>query len=124
MLKDYLYTIKHEECISPNFMLYQIEVIADSEIYKAHFPQYPITPGVCLMQIAKELMEKYFESPLMLAQSRNIRYYRPVEPSITPIVDCNFTIKSQEDNTIKVDVNIMRDEELFAKMSLCFEKRK
>ena len=31
-----------------------VRLLSDSIIYKAHFPGEPVTPGVCIMQMAKE----------------------------------------------------------------------
>ena len=36
--------------------VFSIELDPEHFIYKAHFPGEPITPGVCIMQIAKELL--------------------------------------------------------------------
>ena len=41
---------------------FTIELNPQHFIYKAHFPGEPITPGVCIMQIAKELLEEADEA--------------------------------------------------------------
>ena len=33
-----------------------IHLYAEHPIYKGHFPQIPIAPGVCLVQIIKEIL--------------------------------------------------------------------
>ena len=43
--------------------VYTIRLNPEHFIYKAHFPGEPITPGVCIMQIAIELRSRYPEMP-------------------------------------------------------------
>ena len=35
-----------------------VRLLPESPVYQGHFPGYPITPGVCLVQIALELIEE------------------------------------------------------------------
>ena len=56
----------------------------DSEIFKAHFPGFPVMPGACLFQIALDLLgreclpdtvkEIKFLSPVFPAQDTELRY--------------------------------------------------
>lgn len=57
-------------------------ILLDPEhfIYKAHFPGEPITPGVCIMQIAIELLGEYLGSPLSLNCAKNVKYLKTIEP--------------------------------------------
>ena len=57
---------KNEEGISA-----QIKLNPKHEIFKGHFPGKPIMPGVCMIQIIKELTERslgriyFYPSPVM-----------------------------------------------------------
>ena len=44
-------------------------------MYKAHFPGYPVTPGVTLVQMALELMGR------KLASAKDIKFVVPVLPT-------------------------------------------
>ena len=39
-------------------MTADIRLLPDNVIYKAHFPEKPITPGVCIVQMAVELFAR------------------------------------------------------------------
>ena len=54
ILKNSLYTIADKR-MEGSGIFYQILLDKNHFIYKAHFPNEPITPGVCIIQIAKEL---------------------------------------------------------------------
>ena len=45
---------KNEKSFVANIILNK-----DHEIFKGHFPGNPVTPGVCMMQIVKELTEEF-----------------------------------------------------------------
>ena len=53
---------------------------AEHEIYKAHFPGQPITPGVCLLQIAKELLEDFSNLTLEISHIKNVKFLSIVSP--------------------------------------------
>ena len=53
LLKNSLYAIEGQET-ADGAVCYDIRLHPDHTIYKAHFPGEPITPGVCVIQIAKD----------------------------------------------------------------------
>ena len=62
-LRDSLYTIV-SEFKGDGRHDFNIKLDPEHFIYKAHFPGEPITPGVCIMQIAKELLEEAEEDEM------------------------------------------------------------
>ena len=70
MLEGYLYEVVSREEGSA-----VVRLLSDCPIYKAHFPTYPITPGVTLVQIALELIGK------QLVSAKDIKFVEPVLPS-------------------------------------------
>ena len=53
-----LYHIVSKDVVDASIR-YNIHLDASHFIYQAHFPDEPITPGVCIIQIAKELLEEH-----------------------------------------------------------------
>lgn len=82
------------------------------DIYKAHFPGYPITPGVCIVQIALELMSECAGRDLVLVGAKDIKFLVPVEPGTSPRL--TFTITGSS-------VVVSHDDTVFAKMNLDIE---
>ena len=73
-LHNSLYTIQSKQS-QDDAAQYVLILNAEHEIYKAHFPGRPITPGVCLLQIAKELLEDHSGASLEIQQiKRNTLY--------------------------------------------------
>ena len=64
-LLNSLYSIVSES-VTESGRDYNIVLDAEHFIYKAHFPGEPITPGVCIMQIAVELLSLHCGKPLAI----------------------------------------------------------
>ena len=58
-----------------------IRLLPESPVYKGHFPGYPITPGVCLVEIALELMGE-----VRLVGAKNIKFTSPIIPSAATVL--------------------------------------
>lgn len=65
-------------------------------IYKAHFPVKPITPGVCIIKIVTELLERKLGVHLQLSQVKNLKFIIPISPIDDPQVTINFLHIDQE----------------------------
>ena len=101
---------------------FTIELNPQHVIYKAHFPGEPITPGVCIMQIAKELLEEAVSQRLTLSCVKNIKFLRIISPSEITVLDYSLTKIVTEGDTVKVQVNVLSGEDVYAKLSLVCQK--
>lgn len=104
MLEGVLYTVVSKEENSAT-----VRLIPESPIYKAHFPEYPITPGVTLLQISLELMGK------KLVGAKEIKFVAPVLPGDGS--EIRFEWEFKDDNTVSVSILSM-DGTQYARMSL------
>ena len=104
MLEGVLYTVVSKEENSAT-----VRLLPESPIYKAHFPEYPITPGVTLLQIALELMGK------KLVGAKEIKFVAPVLPGDG--TEVRFEWEFKEENTVSVSILSM-DGTQYARMSL------
>lgn len=123
ILKNSLYTIADKK-MEGSGIFYQILLDKNHFIYKAHFPNEPITPGVCIIQIAKELLEDYLHEEYEISYIKNIKFLSVLSPLSTPSVAYVFdkiTILP-ETNECKTQVQVQQDNVLFAKLSIIFKK--
>ena len=108
------YTIEetqHEEGMT------QVRVTVDPEhvIYKAHFPEYPITPGAVLVGMAGELASSALGIDRDLTEVKNVKFLVPHLPQEHPHL--NFRMKLGESTA---DVVIADGDIIFSKMTLIF----
>ena len=123
ILKNSLYTIADKR-MEGSGIFYQILLDKNHFIYKAHFPNEPITPGVCIIQIAKELLEDYLHEEYEISYVKNIKFLSVLSPLSTPSVAYVFdkiTILP-ETNECKTQVQVQQDNVLFAKLLIIFKK--
>ncbi|MDY7393863.1 3-hydroxyacyl-ACP dehydratase [Aureibaculum sp. 2210JD6-5] len=79
----------------------EIFINQDHEIFKGHFPGNPVMPGVCMIQIIKELTEKALDKKLFMEKSSNIKFMALINPEVNNTLVLNLNI-SDENDEIKV----------------------
>lgn len=116
-LLDSLYTIVSDTPVD-NGHEFDIMLNPDHFIYQAHFPGEPITPGVCIMQIATELLEVALNTSLALNCVKNIKFLRIISPK--EVTDIRYSLQkiTKEEGMLKVQVTVSADAETYAKLSL------
>ncbi len=92
---------------------------ANHPIYKAHFPGNPITPGVCLLQIVTEILEKQLEMEISISQIKNVKFFKPVGPQIIPSLIFKKMIKNG--NQLSINISIESSDTKLVKMSLVYQ---
>lgn len=101
---------------------FDISMIADNEIYKAHFPGNPITPGVCIVQIITELLEQVTDLSLTLDTIVNLKFSDTISPVDDPDVSVDFRSIDDLGEQVKARGSISSGEELKTKFSIIWTK--
>lgn len=87
MLENELYTIlKLETGDGSSPVVAEITLNENHPLFAGHFPGNPILPGVCTVQIIRELLEKAEKKPLLMVRAVNIKYLGFIVPSVMPVV--------------------------------------
>ena len=89
-------------------------------IYQAHFPGNPITPGVCIIQIVKELSIEMLQRKLFLKKLNNVKFLNVINPVENKEVVFSISISSVEENVHKINAVISNENQQFAKLSMLF----
>lgn len=96
---------------------YTISLLPSCVIYAAHFPGMPITPGVCQIQIVKELLEDNLNKALTIQGVRNAKFVSVLSPENKSIKVILSKIKL-EGNQYKALAVITDEQNTYAKFSL------
>ena len=112
-----LYSIVAME-ITDDGGVFHLHLNPECIIYKAHFPEQPITPGVCITQIAVELAENVVGHSLQMIGIKNVKFLSIMTPDSQTEVIYNITIKSSDDKETRIQAVAQSDDVVYAKMSL------
>ncbi len=75
-------------------------------IFTGHFPGNPVVPGVCQIQMIKELVEKAVKQQLRLTESDNIKFLSMISPLVNNQLEFVVQIKPSEERQIVVIASI------------------
>lgn len=124
-LKNNLYKIIRKEGVGP-VVNYAIELIPSCVIYAAHFPGEPITPGVCIVQMGKELVEELLSEQrstpckLMIMKVKNVKFLSIISPNET--LQLTYQVKklvtSEDGTSVETQLIVLSEEKPMAKISL------
>lgn len=120
ILTDF-YTLESSEKAENGSFIANISLNKDHDIFKGHFPGNPVTPGVCMMQIVKELTEKFTGKKLFLKSASNVKFMAIINPSETPDLTLQLDINEGEEE-IKVKNTTSFGETIALKMSVNYKK--
>lgn len=101
LLKDF-YKVVSLENTGENKHLVLIHVNAEHEVFKGHFPGNPIMPGVCMMQIIKELVEQISGTSLFMQSLSNVKFMALINPFNTPELRLELDISTTDADLVKV----------------------
>ena len=79
----------------------KVHLNKNHDIFKGHFPGNPVMPGVCMIQIIKELTEEATKKNLFLTVSSNIKFMAIINPDKNPDLELSINIV-EENGEVKV----------------------
>lgn len=97
-----------------------IELNPNHEVYKGHFPDQAVVPGVIQLQIVKEILESHLSKNLFMGNITQVKYLVPITPVEVPELHISITYKNDDDGTLKSNVFISFEETIFTKARIIF----
>lgn len=79
---------------------WSIQVILNPEhpLYQGHFPEHPIVPGVCMLQIIKECVEYIRRERVQYTQIASCKFLSAINPAETIHLKLTLNLKEDEEN--------------------------
>ncbi len=74
-----------------------ITINKDHQVFDGHFPGNPVTPGVCMMQIIKELTEEVTKTSLFMKSASNIKFMAIINPEHNANLNLQLEVTETED---------------------------
>ena len=79
---------------------YNLRLDRDHFIFRCHFPEQPIVPGVCIVQMLSELIAGYAGRKLYVKEMRRVKFVGPVYPDQTPQLSYRITSYNDDGQTV------------------------
>jgi len=111
------YTVVRQQILSQDEWLYTIRLNPDCEVYKGHFPNQPVAPGVCQLQAVKECAEAALGRPLRITHLKQCKFLRIIIPSECPELDIYLRIDAEN----KFQAQVRDENTVYAKISAQIE---
>lgn len=103
MLKNHFYTLTSPVPKNESNFRTLIVLNKDHDIFKGHFPELPVVPGVCMMGIIKELLEQNTGQMHQLKSAANIKFMALINPNEHREVEVEIKHVHNEDGTYTLD---------------------
>ncbi len=123
LLNNFYKTIKTDYSKdNPDLFTVSIKLNDKHKIFKGHFPGNPVVPGVCMIQIVKEVLSKLLKKNLHLSDGSNIKFISVIKPEINKILNIDYNIKLEND-IFRVNAVISFEERIFFKFKGKFRNK-
>lgn len=93
-------------------------------IYQAHFPGSPVTPGVCIIKVIGEIIEKHLMKTIELQEVKNLKFIVPVVPTQDKEIDVLFSQLEIVDGVIRARGTIEKGKTIYTKFSTLWKIKK
>lgn len=90
------------------------------DIFKGHFPGQPVVPGVCMMEMVKELLEQQTDQRLWMRNAGQVKFLQMITPDVQPMVEISW---KQTGKNFNVNASIKNNASDLFKLSGDFEKK-
>ena len=101
MLNKDFYKIQTINQVDANTIHVSILLNKNHNVFNGHFPNNPITPGVCMIQAIKEIAQTQVNSLLFIHKISNVKFTAIINPNVNPYLILELSLIN-ENNIIKV----------------------
>ncbi len=70
----------------------EVKINSGHEIFKGHFPEAPVLPGVCMLEIIKECLLKTIGKPLKYDFIKSCKFVSVIDPRLHQSLQVHFTL--------------------------------
>jgi len=93
----------------------RIELNPEHPIFKGHFPDIPILPGVCQLQMMEEVLSTVLGKKMKVDHAAQMKFLSFVNPLVHPQFDIHLKIEKADDGLLLVQSNYIWDQTVFFK---------
>ncbi|MEJ7766933.1 MAG: hypothetical protein WKF89_03925 [Chitinophagaceae bacterium] len=92
-----------------------MELNPQHAIFEGHFPGKPVVPGVCMMQMVKEMLSFLSGRPVMLSTADTIKFLSVINPDENKAIEMQLQYETGPGGLVQVNASI------YIKEKVCFK---
>jgi 3-hydroxyacyl-[acyl-carrier-protein] dehydratase len=119
MLLGNFFTISEKTATDTNVSAV-IDINATHNIFEGHFPGQPVVPGVCMVQMIKEILETVIETKLQLQKADFLKFLSVINPAVNKTVVVEFAYEKKDGAIVHVNGRIFKNDITFLKFKKTF----
>jgi 3-hydroxyacyl-[acyl-carrier-protein] dehydratase len=97
-----------------------IEINPTHQIFEGHFPGQPVVPGVCMLQMVKEILESSMKKKLILLHADHIKFLSMIDPRKTTSIRTEINFQLSEESRILLSASLFNERIVYMKMKGVF----
>ncbi len=122
MLLNDLYTILNNTQ-TENKIITEVKINAQHEIFKGHFPSQVVLPGVCMIEIAKEILQENLKIKLQLSKSRFAKFLNMFLPNQNTIATFEIEYQKLSGDEIQATITMKNNELVYLKLQGVYKEK-
>ena len=95
LLNDFYTIVK--QSVAADSVLAKITINEGHKIFKGHFPETPLVPGVCMVQIILEILGSVTGKPVRMVAADTIKFLAIINPHENKEVEVNIQYTSESE---------------------------
>jgi 3-hydroxyacyl-[acyl-carrier-protein] dehydratase len=123
MLLNNFFTISQIE-IKPSEIVAALEINKAHKIFDGHFPGQPVVPGVCMMQMVKEILENAIHQNTNLLKASEMKFLAIIDPAQNNHINASLKYTIAENGIILLAASLFKDELVHFKFKGMFDLQK
>ncbi|HOI26997.1 MAG TPA: beta-hydroxyacyl-ACP dehydratase [Paludibacteraceae bacterium] len=121
MLKDSFFTIKTAENDNEGNYHFVVCLKPEHTIFKGHFPEMPVVPGVCTIQMVKECLQSVSNEEYQILNIINCKFPGMIVPTMVKNLDIDINVALSEEG-ITMKSTVKSDEHKFLVIKATLKK--
>jgi 3-hydroxyacyl-[acyl-carrier-protein] dehydratase len=82
---------------------------ANHKIFEGHFPGHPVVPGVCMMQMVKEILENVIGKKTNLVRAGEMKFLAIINPKENNMIRATLKYSIEENGNMAVSAILFKE---------------
>ncbi len=109
MLLNDFFTIRDTESSATEIWA-ELLINTRHKIFEGHFPDQPVVPGVCMMQMVKEILEQVLDQETNLVKAADMKFLAVIDPQVNNLIHTSIKYSTGENGRINIIATLFKDE--------------